>query len=103
MRWVRILPDRWANTLWPWPSSTRNIPLGSASATVPSRMKVSSLLLVIVAIQSPLWDPTGVVGPVIYTHRAARAGHQPEPQPLQHHNDAIHARPAPLPLAVPLK
>jgi hypothetical protein len=54
MRWVRILPERWASTLWPWSSWTRNVPLGSASATVPSRTKVSSLPLVIVATQFPI-------------------------------------------------
>ena len=36
MKCIRILPETWARTLWPVGSSTRNVALGSVSATVPS-------------------------------------------------------------------
>src|SRR5918994_6496594 len=43
MRCMRIFPEMWANTLWPFSSSTRNMALGRGSMTVPSRTIASSL------------------------------------------------------------
>src|SRR4051795_3690320 len=40
---MRIFPEMWANTLWPFSSSTRNMAFGSGSMTVPSRTIASSL------------------------------------------------------------
>src|SRR5437667_3138313 len=40
---MRILPEMWASTLWPFSSSTRNMALGSGSTTVPSSTIASSL------------------------------------------------------------
>src|SRR4029077_5682064 len=40
---MRIFPEMWASTLWPFSSSTRNIAFGSGSITVPSRTIASSL------------------------------------------------------------
>src|SRR6476659_7650541 len=40
---MRIFPEMWASTLWPFSSSTRNIALGNGSTTVPSTRIVSSL------------------------------------------------------------
>src|SRR5262245_34893471 len=45
MKFIRILPDTWASTLWPLSSSTRNIALGSGSTTVPSTSIASSLVI----------------------------------------------------------
>ena len=45
MKFMRILPDTWASTLWPFSSSTRNIALGSGSTTVPSTSIASSLAM----------------------------------------------------------
>src|SRR5262245_58891406 len=39
---MRIFPEMWANTLWPFSSSTRNMAFGSGSMTVPSRTIASS-------------------------------------------------------------
>src|ERR1700722_19801913 len=39
---IRILPELWASTLWPFSNSTRNIAFGSGSITVPSRTIASS-------------------------------------------------------------
>src|SRR4030095_178720 len=40
---MRILPEIWANTLWPLSNSTRNIALGNVSSTVPVTSMASSL------------------------------------------------------------
>src|SRR5947207_5028840 len=40
---MRILPEMWASTLWPFSSSTRNMAFGNGSITVPSRTIASSL------------------------------------------------------------
>src|SRR5262245_17335062 len=40
---MRIFPEMWANTLWPFSSSTLNMALGRGSITVPSRTIASSL------------------------------------------------------------
>src|SRR2546421_2674567 len=40
---MRIFPEMWASTLWPFSSSTRNMAFGSGSITVPSRTIASSL------------------------------------------------------------
>src|SRR6478672_12482893 len=40
---MRIFPEMWASTLWPFSSSTRNMAFGSGSETVPSRTIASSL------------------------------------------------------------
>src|SRR5215813_1999324 len=45
MKFIRILPDTWASTLWPLSSSTRNMALGSGSTTVPSTSIASSLAM----------------------------------------------------------
>src|SRR5499433_959474 len=45
MKFMRILPDTWASTLWPLSSSTRNMALGSGSTTVPSTSIASSLAM----------------------------------------------------------
>src|SRR5215510_10483843 len=45
MKFMRILPDTWASTLWPLSSSTRNMALGSGSTTVPSTSIASSLAI----------------------------------------------------------
>src|SRR5215813_3873314 len=45
MKFIRILPDTWASTLWPLSSSTRNMALGSGSTTVPSTSIASSLAI----------------------------------------------------------
>src|SRR5262245_40599719 len=42
MKCIRILPEMWASTLWPFSSSTRNIAFGSGSTTVPSTWMPSS-------------------------------------------------------------
>jgi hypothetical protein len=39
---MRIFPEMWANTLWPFSNSTRNIAFGSDSTIVPSRTIASS-------------------------------------------------------------
>ena len=43
MRCIRIFPELWASTLWPFSSSTRNMAFGSGSTTVPSSTIASSL------------------------------------------------------------
>src|SRR4030095_628223 len=43
MKCMRIFPEMWASTLWPFSSSTRNIAFGSGSITVPSTWTPSSL------------------------------------------------------------
>src|ERR671910_1164264 len=40
---MRIFPEMWARTLWPFSSSTRNMALGRGSMTVPSSTIASSL------------------------------------------------------------
>src|SRR5438552_8992040 len=40
---MRIFPEMWASTLWPFSSSTRNMAFGNGSITVPSRTIASSL------------------------------------------------------------
>src|SRR4029079_13121384 len=40
---MRIFPEMWASTLWPFSSSTRNMAFGNGSMTVPSRTIASSL------------------------------------------------------------
>src|SRR5437016_2063217 len=45
MRFIRILPDTWARTLWPLSITTRNIALGNGSTTLPSTSIPSSLLI----------------------------------------------------------
>src|SRR5205814_908464 len=40
---MRIFPEMWASTLWPFSSSTRNMALGRGSTTVPSSTIASSL------------------------------------------------------------
>src|SRR3954471_6741199 len=40
---MRIFPEMWASTLWPFSSSTLNMAFGSGSMTVPSRTIASSL------------------------------------------------------------
>src|SRR3954451_10089137 len=40
---MRIFPEMWASTLWPFSSSTRNMAFGNGSVTVPSRTIASSL------------------------------------------------------------
>src|SRR5918993_3134469 len=40
---MRIFPEMWASTLWPFSSSTRNIAFGSDSTIVPSSTMASSL------------------------------------------------------------
>src|SRR5580765_893347 len=42
---MRILPDTWARTLWPFSISTRNIAFGNGSTTLPSTSIASSLLI----------------------------------------------------------
>src|SRR5215470_5210563 len=42
MKFMRIFPETWASTLWPFSSSTRNIAFGSGSTTVPSTSIASS-------------------------------------------------------------
>jgi len=39
---MRIFPEMWASTLWPFSNSTRNIAFGSDSTIVPSRTIASS-------------------------------------------------------------
>lgn len=47
MRCIRILPDKWARTLWPFSSSARNVAAGKASVMVAvTRMKPLSEPLV---------------------------------------------------------
>src|SRR4029450_342086 len=40
---MRIFPEMWASTLWPFSNSTRNMALGRGSTTVPSSTIASSL------------------------------------------------------------
>src|SRR5437667_6810100 len=47
MKCIRILPEMWASTLWPFSSSTRNIAFGSGSTTVPSTWMPSSFARVL--------------------------------------------------------
>src|SRR5262245_31032501 len=42
MKCMRILPEMWASTWWPFSSFTRNIALGRGSTTVPSTWTPSS-------------------------------------------------------------
>src|SRR3954470_21725320 len=54
---MRIFPEMWASTLWPFSSSTRNMAFGSGSMTVPSRTIASSLGLGRTDLRSVLkWD-----------------------------------------------
>src|SRR5580692_839011 len=46
MRFLRILPEVWVRTSWPFSSFTRNIALGKSSVTVPSNSSNSSLAIV---------------------------------------------------------
>src|SRR4030095_7495843 len=46
---MRILPDTWARTLWPFSISTRNIALGNGSTTLPSTSIASSLLILLLS------------------------------------------------------
>src|SRR5919108_275012 len=60
MRNRRILPATWPRTVWPLSSSTRNIALGSASATSPGTPSYG---------RAPILDAPGIVLAV------RRAGH----------------------------
>src|SRR3546814_5102727 len=52
----------WANTLWPFSSSTRNIAFGRGASTVPSRTIASSLgLASFVLLGVFVWRAPGVV------------------------------------------
>src|SRR2546430_16995401 len=42
MKFMRIFPETWASTLWPFSSSTRNIAFGNGSTTVPTTSIASS-------------------------------------------------------------
>src|SRR5688572_3285226 len=68
---MRIFPEMWASTLWPFSSSTRNIAFGRGSTTVPSSTIASSLGLA----RTELLD-CRIDGP---TGSASR--HQPGPGP----------------------
>jgi hypothetical protein len=46
IKFIRILPDMWARTLWPFSSSTLNMAFGSGSITFPSTSITSSLLAI---------------------------------------------------------
>src|SRR3989304_2868607 len=43
MKFIRSLPEMWANTRWPFSSSTANMVFGSGSRTVPSTSIASRL------------------------------------------------------------
>src|SRR5436309_8403976 len=52
MKFILILPEMWARTLWPFSSSTRNIAFGSGSMTVPSTWTPSSFAIPLVGLDS---------------------------------------------------
>src|SRR6476646_9954565 len=76
---MRIFPEMWANTLWPFSSSTRNMAFGRGSTTVPSRTIASSLgfgrVLLLNDVAGPAHSATGreaLAGPT--DHATARDG-----------------------------
>src|SRR5262245_5834352 len=100
MKFIRILPDTWASTLWPLSSSTRNIALGSGSTTVPSTSIASSLVIPPPSnprlgearqyLRSVLGDRDGVleVGrpATVLGHRSPSVGQDLDlPRPHRHH------------------
>src|SRR5439155_18458593 len=50
MKFILILPEMWARTLWPFSSSTRNMAFGSGSTTVPSTWTPSSFAIPLVGL-----------------------------------------------------
>src|SRR5579875_3822339 len=81
MKWIRILPEMWARTLWPDASSTRNMALGSTSTTVPSTSMTSFLAI--------RYSPAASI-----PRKASRTSSSLSacPEPIRH---ARHGRPEP--------
>src|SRR6266849_4928355 len=86
MKFIRILPDTWASTLWPFSSSTRNIALGSGSTTVPSTSIASSFGMLGGDSRENVGAVVGDGDRVLEVRGQASVGRDRRPAVLEHPN-----------------
>src|SRR5947207_15851597 len=90
MKFMRILPEICASTLWPFSNSTRNIAFGSGSMTVPSTWTPSSFAIPLVGLDSGEDDrPLGPDREGVLEVRRKASIHRPD-RPMIRQGQHLH-------------